>query len=77
MIDWGNVIQAIGAILIGLAPYFLNRKKNDRDYIEEQNDRLNSENSELRKENNRLRKELTKTSHKDAFLSRKDNIDEY
>lgn len=58
LVDWGNVIQAIGAIIIGLAPYFLNSKKNARDYIEEQNDRLNAENEKLRKENSKLRKEL-------------------
>lgn len=58
--DWFNLVQIIGTIAIGLLTLFTNNKKNDRDYIKDQNDRLNKENKELKDENDRLRKELDK-----------------
>lgn len=60
MHDWFNLVQIIGTIAIGLLTLFANNKKNDRDYIKDQNDRLNKENKELKEENELLRKELDK-----------------
>lgn len=60
MHDWTLFIQIVGPIVISLITIYCNNKKNDRDYIEEQNDRLNKENEELRKEIQELRKDLKK-----------------
>lgn len=60
MHEWFNLVQVVGTIAIGLLTWLANNKKNDRDYIKDQNDRLNKENKELKKENERLRKELEK-----------------
>lgn len=51
-------LQVVGPTLLGLLAWHLNNKKDDRDYIKEENNRLNNENKELREENKRLREEL-------------------
>lgn len=60
MRDLTNLIQVLTPLLLGYLTYTLNNKKEDRDYLKDENDRLNNEVKHLQEENEKLRKEISK-----------------